>query len=226
MTAAAIILAAGRGTRMGTAGPDKLFADLAGRPVLAWTLLAFERAREIERIIVPTRPDCLDQVLAVAHAAGIAKPLEAVLGGERRQDSVAAGLTVLARSVDVVSVHDGARPLVHPDEIDAGVRLARQHEAVVLAAPVVDTIKRVGPDGRILGTPPRAELVLALTPQTFRVDLLRRAHAASSDDATDDAALVERLGEPVRVCAGSRRNIKITTPEDLVVAEALLRAGP
>jgi 2-C-methyl-D-erythritol 4-phosphate cytidylyltransferase len=210
---------------MGAAGPDKVFAELAGRLVLAWTLLAFERAREIERIVVPTRADCLDRVDAIARAAGIGKPLDAVLGGERRQDSVAAGLAVLGEAVDIVSVHDAARPLVHPDEIDAGVRLARQHEAVVLAAPVVDTIKRVGPDGRVLTTPPRAELIAALTPQTFRVELLRRAHAASHDDATDDAELVERLGQAVHVHVGSRRNIKITTPEDLIIAEAFLRAG-
>src|SRR5262245_231136 len=210
---------------MGEGAPDKLFAELAGRPVLAWTLLAFERPREIERIVVPARADCLERVAAIARAAGIAKPLLAVAGGERRQDSVAAGLAVLGEIVDVVSVHDAARPLVQPEEIDAGVRLAREHAAVVLAAPVVDTIKRVGPDGRVLTTPPRAELIAALTPQTFRIELLRRAHAASSDDATDDAALVERLGQPVHVHAGSRRNIKITTPEDLIVAEAFLRAA-
>jgi 2-C-methyl-D-erythritol 4-phosphate cytidylyltransferase len=225
VTAAAIILAAGRGARMGAAIPDKVFAGLAGRPVLAWTLLAFEQASEIAQIVVATRPDSLPRVAELARAAGIAKPLAAVVGGERRQDSVAAGLDALDGSVEVVSVHDAARPLVRPEEIDAGVRLARQHGAVVLAAPVVDTIKRVGPDGQILATPPRAELMAALTPQTFRIDLLRRAHAASSDDTTDDAALVERLGAPVRVYPGSRRNIKITTPEDLVVAEALLRAG-
>jgi len=96
--------------------------------------------------------------------------------------------------------------------------------AVVHGAPVVDTIKLVAPDGQIVATPPRAELIAALTPQTFLVELLRRAHAASGDDATDDAALIERLGLPVHVHPGSRRNIKITTPEDLIVAEALLRA--
>jgi 2-C-methyl-D-erythritol 4-phosphate cytidylyltransferase len=224
MTAAAIILAAGRGTRMGEASPDKLFVELAGRPVLAWTLLAFERAATIEQIVVSTRPDCLDRVAEIARAAGIAKPLQAVVGGQRRQDSVAAGLARLERPVEVVSVHDAARPLVRPDEIDAGVRLAHQHGAVVLGAPVVDTIKRVAPDGQIVATPPRAELIAALTPQTFLVELLRRAHAASGDDATDDAALVERLGLPVHVHPGSRRNIKITTPEDLIVAEAFLLA--
>jgi 2-C-methyl-D-erythritol 4-phosphate cytidylyltransferase len=223
MTAAAIILAAGRGTRMGPAA-DKVFADLAGRPVLAWTLLAFQRAAAIDRIVVATRPDCLARVAEIAGAAGIAKPLAVVVGGERRQDSVAAGLAALDAAVEVVSVHDAARPLVRPDEIDDGVRLARQHGAVVLGAPVVDTIKRVGADGRIVDTPARSELVAALTPQTFRVDLLRRAHAASGGDATDDAALVERLGAPVHVHPGSRRNLKITTPDDLIVAEAFLRA--
>jgi len=224
--AAAIILAAGRGSRMGAGAPDKVFADLAGRPVLAWTMLAFERAIAIDLLVVATRADCLDRVAAIAGAAGVAKPLRVVVGGDRRQDSVAAGLAALADGFEIVSVHDAARPLVQPDEIDEGVRLAGQHGAVVLSAPVVDTIKRVGPDGRILATPPRAELRAALTPQTFRVELLRRAHAASSEDATDDAALVERLGAPVHLHAGSRRNIKITTPEDLIVAEALLRAGP
>jgi 2-C-methyl-D-erythritol 4-phosphate cytidylyltransferase len=224
MTAAAIILAAGRGTRMGAASVDKVFVELAGRPVLAWTLLAFERATSIDRIVVAARPDCLDRIHEIARAAGIAKPLEVVAGGQRRQDSVAAGLARLERSVEVVSVHDAARPLVRPDEIDAGVRLARQHGAVVLGAAVVDTIKRVAPDGQVVATPPRAELIAALTPQTFLVELLRRAHAASGEDATDDAALVERLGWPVHVHPGSRRNIKITTPDDLIVAAAFLRA--
>lgn len=224
MSAAAIVLAAGRGTRMGP-GSDKVFDDLAGRPVLGWTLLAFDRARAIDLIVVATRDDCLLRVGEIARAAGVVKPLLAVVGGARRQDSVAAGLAALPEGVEVVSVHDAARPLVHPDEIDEGVRLARQRGAVVLGAPVVDTIKRVGADGRIVETPPRAELMAALTPQTFRLDLLRRAHAASPADATDDAALVERLGLPVHVYAGSRRNLKITTPEDLIVAAAFLRAG-
>jgi 2-C-methyl-D-erythritol 4-phosphate cytidylyltransferase len=225
VSAAAIVLATGLGTRMGPNAPDKVFVELAGRPILAWTLLAFEHASLIDEIVVATRRDCLVRVADIARAAGLTKPCRAVVGGARRQDSVAAGLAALDAGVEIVSVHDAARPLVQPEEIDAGVRLSRQHGAVVLSAPVVDTIKHVDRDGRIVATPPRAELVAALTPQTFLVELLRRAHAASSDDATDDAALIERLGARVHIHPGSRRNIKITTAEDLIVAEAFLRAG-
>jgi 2-C-methyl-D-erythritol 4-phosphate cytidylyltransferase len=132
---------------------------------------------------------------------------------------------VNAATAGVVAVHDGVRPFVTPDEIAATVAAAAEHGAAVLVAPVVDTIKEVR-DGKIISTPPRADLRRALTPQCFRYDLLRRAYEQAgdfSDAATDDSLLVERAGHVVRIVEGSARNIKITTPDDLALAETLLR---
>jgi 2-C-methyl-D-erythritol 4-phosphate cytidylyltransferase len=205
---------------MGASAPDKLFALLDGQPVLLRALRAFADAPSIRTIIVATRSDCLERVAALT--AGCEKCVRLCVGGERRRDSVAAGLDALPADTEIVTVHDAARPLVDPHLIDEGVRLARQHGAAAPALPVSDTIKRVV-DGHAVASPPRSELWAAQTPQTFQVALLRRAHAATGDDATDDSTLVERLGHPVRIYPGSRRNLKITTVEDLVLCEALLR---
>jgi 2-C-methyl-D-erythritol 4-phosphate cytidylyltransferase len=206
-------------------GPDvdKVFHMLAGTPVLLHTLRAFEAASSIHTIVIVTRPDRLNDAQTIAQQ--ITKPTTICEGGARRQDSVTAGLEALQEDTDVVSVHDAARPFVTPAEIDQGVALAREKGGAVVGYPATDTIKRATPDGEIVDTPPRRELWQVQTPQTFQVDLLRRAHAATTDDATDDAAVVERLGARLWIYPGSRRNIKITTPEDLIVAEALLRAS-
>lgn len=200
-------------------GADKLWAELVGQPVLARTLRAVAAARSIGCVVVVARPDTLARVQELL--AGLALPAEACAGGARRQDSVRAGLELV--EAPLVVVHDGARPLVDPAMIDEGVRIAADRGAAVAAIPCVDTIKRADPDGRVVDTPNRGELWTIQTPQCFRVDLLRRAHATVTADVTDDAAMVEALGEPVWLYPGSRRNLKITTPEDLLVAEALLR---
>lgn len=215
MSAAAIILAAGRGTRMGPAVPDKVWADLAGSPVIAHVLIAFAQAHSITHIVVVTRPDTAGRTRALAPDATI------VLGGDRRRDSVLAGLD--ATDAEIVLVHDAARPLLDLATIETGIRLAREHGAALPVVPMRDTIKRVR-NGLVVDSPPRAELFAALTPQCFRTALLRDAHAASDDDATDDCVLVERLGHPIVTYPGSPRNIKITLPDDLAIAEALLRA--
>jgi len=147
-----------------------------------------------------------------------------VRGGERRRDSVRAGLDALA-DCDYVVVHDGARPLVTKALIDAALAGARETGAALCAVPVSDTVKRTDDAGLVRSTVSRAGLWLAQTPQAFRTELLLRAHEATEIDATDDAALVELLGEPVRVVMGSPRNLKVTTPADLRLAEALLAAG-
>jgi 2-C-methyl-D-erythritol 4-phosphate cytidylyltransferase len=213
VSAAAIILAAGRGTRMGAAVPDKVWADLGGVPVIAYSLRAFAAAPSITQIVVVARAETADAARALHPDVSV------VIGGDRRRDSVGAGLA--ATDAEIVLIHDAARPLLDLDTIEHGVRLAREHGSALPVIPVRDTIKRVR-DNVVVDSPPRAELYAALTPQCFRADLLRRAHAASSDDATDDCVLVERLGHPVVVYPGSPRNIKITLPDDLEIARALL----
>jgi 2-C-methyl-D-erythritol 4-phosphate cytidylyltransferase len=148
-----------------------------------------------------------------------------VLGGMRRRDSVLAGLEVLhVQGCEYVVVHDGARPLVTPALIDAAIEGARETGAALCAVPVSDTLKRVEDNGLVRGTVSREGLWLAQTPQAFELELLLRAHATTDIDATDDAALVELMGAPVRVVPGSAANIKVTLPADLSLAEALLAA--
>ncbi|MBW3622928.1 MAG: 2-C-methyl-D-erythritol 4-phosphate cytidylyltransferase [Armatimonadetes bacterium] len=205
--------------------PHKLLIPLGGKPVLAHTLLAFERCAEVDGIVLVGSPADHAAYRQVAAAAGLKKPLLLAEGGASRQESVARGLAALPDSVEIVAVHDAARPLVSPEVISRTIHAAREHGAGLAGIPMVDTVKRIDAEGRIIETLPRSELFAAQTPQTFRVSLLREAHARAAEagiDATDDAALVERLGHPVLVVPGDRRNLKLTTPEDLIVAEALL----
>ena len=236
----AILLAGGRSARMG--GIDKTTAALAGLPVVAHSLRAFAACAAIDHIVLVAGPDNGDILarLAAGHGGGKVRAIPS--GGARRRDSVAAGLAALP-DVDLVAVHDTARPLVTDAMIRRGIDLAARHGAAVVAGPVTDTIKQIGPpatcDGgahapaRIERTIDRATLRAAQTPQTFRLDLLRRAHAAGTPsdgtadataDATDDAALVEALPAPVFLYDAEAPNPKITRPEDLAIVEALLRA--
>ena len=163
-------------------------------------------------------------VAQIARLYGGGKVRALATGGARRQDSVAAGLAALP-NVELIAVHDGARPLVDAEDFREGARLAREVGAAIAGGPVADTVKRVDAAERVVETPPRAELRAAATPQVFRRALLARAHLAAAEagvSATDDAALVERLGEPVVVFASRRRNLKITTADDLLLAESLL----
>jgi len=204
-----ILVAAGSGRRFG--GP-KAFVELGGRTLL-------ERATAAFAGIGPVIP-----VLRAEDAATLRLPAGAyAVGGARRRDSVAAGLAALPAEVETVLVHDVARALVPGDVIRRVVSAARVHACVIPAIPVTDTIKRV--DGEhVVETLDRAPLVAVQTPQAFRRELLARALAAFPEDATDEASLVERLGEPVHVVPGSDRNLKITRPADLAVAAALLEA--
>jgi 2-C-methyl-D-erythritol 4-phosphate cytidylyltransferase len=203
-------------------GVDKMQRPLDGRPLIAYSIAAFAASNDIDRIVVVASNENFAAVSEIVSQ--LAPAARVVLGGERRQDSVHAGLDALD-DVDYVLVHDGARPLVNEALIEASLQGAIEAGAAICAVPVSDTIKR-GNEGLIVETVDRSALYQAQTPQAFRRDLLLRAHEQDSADATDDAALVERLGLPVRLVAGSPRNIKVTTPDDLHVAEALLqRAG-
>ena len=216
--ACAIIVAAGASSRMGAAG-DKTLADLAGEPLIARTVDAFERCEAVSCVALVVSERNRHAVTALGEAKGWRKTLPPVIGGARRQDSVRAGLKELPEDCGWIVVHDGARPFVTPALIEAGLEAAHPTGAAVAVVPAFDTVKRVAPDGSVAETLDRAELRMAQTPQVFRRDVLERAHAEVADDATDDAAMAESVGVEVRTFAGDRGNIKITTAEDLGVGE-------
>ena len=220
----AIIVAAGRGSRMG-GGRAKQFREISGIPIIIHTLARFELCETISEAVVVLPADARESFLALAAGHGLRKVARAVAGGETRAESVWRGLQALgAGGVEVVAVHDGVRPFVTPSEIDRAVRAAEEHGAAILAAPAVDTIKEAE-GGAVRRTLERARLWHAQTPQCFRLELLRRAYGqpgALGADVTDCSALVERLGESVRVVAGGADNIKITNPRDFAIAEVLV----
>jgi len=214
--AAALLVAAGRGTRLGSDGPKALVA-VAGRPMLEWSLDALRAVEEIDEIVVALP----DGVPAPAGTIG-------VRGGAERSHSVLAALR--ACGGDPVVVHDAARPLVTPDIVRATLAALREHgcDAAIAAAPVHDTVKRVR-DGVVRGTLDRSELWAVQTPQAFRRAALEAALAVGEDAlaaATDDASLVEAQGGTVRVVPAPPENFKVTTPHDLRVADLLLRSAP
>jgi 2-C-methyl-D-erythritol 4-phosphate cytidylyltransferase len=220
----AIVVAAGKGTRLGGNRP-KQFLELGGIPVVIHTLRQFERSREINEIVIVLPAEQTDSFLSLAKEFGLQKSMQVVAGGETRAQSVARGLALVGQA-EIVAVHDGVRPFVSPDEIDQVVNAARTTGAAVLVAPVTDTIKEIKED-RVIHTLPRADLRRALTPQCFRLELLKRAYQTLSEievarEVTDDSVLVERLGVEVVAIEGSSRNIKITREEDLALAEAIL----
>jgi 2-C-methyl-D-erythritol 4-phosphate cytidylyltransferase len=214
----AIVAAAGRSLRMG--GADKLFAVVAGSPLLAHALLAFEVCRPVERIVLVLSPDNLQRGQELVRDGGFDKVTAVCPGGERRQDSVRLGLEALA-PCDWVVVHDGARPLVTAELVERGLEAARETGAAIAAVPAADTIKEVDASGLVRHTLNRADLWAVQTPQVFRYDLLCEAHRRAQGEATDDAALVEGMGHRVKVFAGSPANIKVTTVQDLALLEAL-----
>jgi len=216
----AIIVAAGESQRM--KGIDKVLASLAGRPVLAHVLAAFDKCKSIDNIVLVVNSKSLEACKQLA--AGLTTPIDICLGGKRRQDSVAAGLKRL-KDCDWVVIHDGARPLVTKELIEQGLKAAKETGAAVAAVPVTDTIKVVGEDKVVRETPPRQNLWAVQTPQVFRFDIITGAYRQAKGEATDDAALVERAGYRVKLYPGAYDNIKITTPQDRLVAEALLKGS-
>ena len=223
----AIIAAAGQGRRVG-GGRAKQFLELGGVPVIVHTLRRFEECAGIGEIIVVLPAADVAGFLALAARFRLQRKLARVVaGGASRAESVWRGLqTVRAAATDIIAVHDGVRPFVTPDEISRTLVAAERSGAAILAAPAIDTIKEVA-DGQVRRTLARATLRHALTPQCFRFALLREAYeraVALDEDVTDDSALVERLGVSISVVDGDPRNIKITRPEDLALAEILLKS--
>lgn len=218
---AAVVVAAGRGERLGA--QEKVLLPLAGRAMLAWSLDALESAESIGPVVVVAGSHTLDAVGRLVRDEGFAKVKAIVAGGERRQDSVGAGLAALPAGIEVVVIHDGARPLAQSELFDRCAVAAAEHGAAIAATPVADTLKRVV-EGVITGTVDRAGLWAAQTPQAFRLQTLRRALAVSSGETvTDEARLCETAGVPVSVVPSSLANLKVTHAEDIPVADALLR---
>ena len=224
MTATAVIVAAGKGERFGDSG--KVLANLLDRPVLAWTLDAFEKAASISEIVVVVGEHTRAPIVEMMYTGSWRKISEVVVGGETRQESTAHGVQAVESHAEIIVVHDAARPLILSEQIEQCIQAAREHGGAILAAPLTDTVKRVQ-DGIIAETIDRSTLWGAQTPQVFQADLMRQMIEFSQTTigpVTDEASLSEGLGKPVHIVAGDSINLKITHPSDLLIAEALLRA--
>jgi 2-C-methyl-D-erythritol 4-phosphate cytidylyltransferase len=206
---AIVLVAAGASTRMGF---SKLWTDVCGQPLLAWAL-AVARAVSPDELVVVVAADRLEA------ARALAPNVKVVAGGQRRRDSVAAGLA--ASTADWLAIHDAARALAPPDLFQRGLQAAQSTGAAVPGLPLKDTIKRVA-QGHVTGTPSRADHVSVQTPQVFRREVLEQALALTDEDVTDEAALVEQLGIQVAVFSGDERAFKVTTPQDFGLAQFLL----
>lgn len=221
----AIIVAGGKGTRMGRK-IKKQYLKLNGKEVLAHTVGAFERSSVVDEIIVVTSEEDVAYVSELLCKTYAYTKIKCVVpGGQERQDSVYNGLQQLSETARYVMIHDGARPLVEEETLINGLEAARMHRASVVAVPVKDTIKVVDKQGQIVSTPARDTLWSVQTPQTFEVELIKCAHKWAKEkhiQGTDDSMLVEQMGTSVYVAEGSYTNIKITTPEDLIVAESMI----
>jgi 2-C-methyl-D-erythritol 4-phosphate cytidylyltransferase len=217
---AAIIVAAGESKRMG--GIDKMLAELSGEPILTRATRPFQECNLIDQIVVVVSGEKENRCRSLVTGKEWSKVTDVCVGGERRQDSVAAGLKQL-EDFEWVVIHDGARPLVTVDLIERGLEAAGETGAAATAVLVTDTIKIVGKDEIVRKTLDRRGLRAIQTPQIFRFDVIQIAHQQDCGDVTDDALLVERLGHRVKLYPGSYDNIKVTTPDDLVLAELLLK---
>ena len=219
----AVIVAAGSSQRM--QGINKTWAMLGAKPLLAHSICVFEESGLVDDLVVVLAKDALLDGKHLHEQEGWRTTCAMCPGGARRRDSVLAGLEALAPAPDYVLIHDGARPFITPALIQQGLAAARKHGAATAAVPVKDTIKRAGPDGLVLETLDRAALWSIQTPQVFAYDLILSAHRSIDPtwDATDDAALVERTGHPVALFMGAYENMKVTTPDDLLIAETMLK---
>ena len=220
----AIVVAAGRSLRMG--GVDKITALLLGKPLVLYSLEAFEASPHVSAVVLVVSEDNLEACRRIVEEHALRKVVDVRVGAGRRQDSVRVGLDGMPDPGWTI-VHDGARPCVDAATISRGVFAARRHGAAIAAVPVKDTIKSAARDRRVVKTIDRDGLWAAQTPQVFRTALLREAHESLDGDFTDDAAMVEALGGTVTLFTGAYDNVKVTTPEDLAVAEVVLarRAG-
>jgi 2-C-methyl-D-erythritol 4-phosphate cytidylyltransferase len=224
----AIVLAAGRSTRMG-GGPNKQFIELLGKPLLYYSLAAFEQCPVVDAVVLVRRPDYARQAEQVVRQFGFRKVCAFADGGVERQDSVGNGLKGCGSQTDIVAVHDGARPLVTPALIESTVASAREFGTGIAATKVVDTIKEANEDRTVVRTVDRTRLWAVQTPQTVKLGLLRTAYAKVMEKkivVTDEAAAVELLGEKVHLVETPFLNLKVTMPSDLAMAEALLSVRP
>ena len=215
-------MAAGRSTRMG--GVDKTFAPILGRPLVAHTLDRFESSPLVDQIVLVLAEDSLERGRKLVQERGYKKVAHVCAGGQRRQDSVRNGLELLS-PCDWVMVHDSARPCLDEAMLQRGLDAAAKCGSAAAGVPVKDTIKLVSSEQMVKDTPDRSLFWAAQTPQVFRYDLLLEAHRTCTQDVTDDAAMLESLGHPVMMFLGAEQNIKVTTAEDLVIAEAFLKAS-
>ncbi len=222
MSVGVIIPAAGRGKRMGASLP-KQFLSLGDRPILVHTLQVFQFHPEVDQIVIATGEEDKQNVWELIKKYQLSKVTSVVTGGVERQDSVRHALKQL--QTDWVLVHDAVRPFISSERIRVLLKEVRTHGAAVLAVPIKDTVKQVGKNGLVEKTPDRSRLWAVQTPQAFRRTLLQQAHNEAEQHnvvGTDDAMLVERIGLPVKVVMGEYTNIKLTTPEDLIIAESFL----
>ena len=225
MKAVAVIVSAGKGQRF-KEGKKKQFYFLADKPILAHTLNKFETCPLVHSIFLVVGQEdmgyCLKEIVEKYQYRKISQILP---GGKRRQESVKNGIEALARDADIVVIHDGVRPFVTREMIEESIHSAQRFGAVVMAMPVKDTIKMAHTDGTVLQTLDRESLWQVQTPQTFQAHVIKEAYQKATEDGfvgTDDASLVERLGIKVHILPGSYTNIKITTPEDLILANLFL----
>ena len=221
-----VIVAAGKGRRLQSELP-KPFLSVAGRPILVHTLRRFTSIEAVRRIIVVVAAERETLCREALHTHGPwPQPIRVVHGGAERQDSVRKGLAALEPQCEIVAIHDAARPFVSVETIQRSIDAAVEVGSAVVATPVRDTIKRADAQHTVRETVSRHDLWLAQTPQTFRVEVIRAAHRRAQQQGitgTDDATLVEQMGRPVRIVPGNALNFKITTPDDLALARAVLR---
>ncbi len=223
----AIIVAAGKGIRMNDT-VKKQYLPLAGRPVLSHTLAVFDECNLISKIfLVVSQNDfdyCRNNILPMLN-----KEIQLVAGGKERQDSVYNGLIAVGGNNGIVIIHDGVRPFANKEMLKSCVKGAKKHGACIIGVPVQDTLKKISSSGDIEKTIERSNIWIAQTPQAFQYEIIKKAHENArlrGHAGTDDAFIVEQMGTPVKIIKGNKNNIKITTREDLKIAEAILQAGP
>jgi len=220
----AVIVAAGSSQRMGT---DKIMMKLGAMPVLARTILAFENNEYIDEIIIVTRTEKLQEISDMCYKNGLHKVKQVVSGGATRMESALAGVVAARHEAELIAIHDGARPLVSQDVITRTVEAAKKYRAAAPGLKSVDTLKCVDEDGFIVGTVDRATTVRIQTPQIFEADLIKGALTKAVERGltlTDDCSAMEMMGVKTFVVEGSADNLKITTPEDLVAARAIIES--
>ena len=222
----AIFPAAGQSRRM-KSDTNKNFLELEGMPILIHTLLKFSESDKIDNLIIAASPNEIEIIEAMLNDTKNLKPFKVVKGGSERQYSIYNALKVIPEKVDIILVHDAARPLISVKTIDAVVDAARKYGGAIAAVPEKNTIKVIDKDGFVVDTPSRATLVSVQTPQGFKRDIIMKAYEQAECDnflGTDDASLVERIGVRVKVVQSDYRNIKVTTPEDILITKAFLKA--